>query len=572
MNRISQFFLVVITLSVIICASCRTDKPIENVPVYEITKSMVDDSAMVVTAHPVAAQAGYDILRQGGNAVDAAVAVQFALAVCYPIAGNIGGGGFMVYRAADGSVDALDYREMAPAAATADMYLDENGDADAEKSQNGGLAVGVPGTVAGMYAAHQKYGKIKDWKVLLAPAIKAANEGFKMTHRQAGLMNKNKAKFEKYNIDATVFTSKTWNGGDLLVQPDLGQTLQAIADQGPDGFYKGKVADLIVAQMQKSGGIITHQDLENYVAKWRTPITADYKGHKIISMPPPSSGGIALAQILGMVEPYDLSKYEYHSPAHVHLVVEAERRAFADRATHLGDSDFYNVPIEGLMDKEYLLTRMQDFDPTKASLSADIKEGDAKESLETTHYSIVDTEGNAVSMTTTLNGGYGSKLVVHGGGFLLNNEMDDFSAKPGTPNMFGLIGAEANKIEPGKRMLSSMTPTIIEKDGQLLLVCGTPGGSTIITSVYQTVANVIDFDMTATKAVQSPRFHHQWMPDKLILEAEGFDSTLVTVLRDMGHDAILRGKLGKVEAIKSLSDGNIEGAADTRADDAVKGF
>lgn len=572
MNRISHIFLVIITISAIITTSCRTDKRIDNTPVYEIVKTMVDDSAMVVTAHPVAAQAGYDILRQGGNAVDAAVAVQFSLAVCYPIAGNIGGGGFMVYRDADGSVDALDYREMAPAAATADMYLDENGNADAEKSQNGGLAVGVPGTVAGMYEAHQKYGKIKDWKVLLAPAIKAASEGFKLTHRQAGLMNKNKDKFEKYNPDATIFTSKEWSGGDLLVQRDLAQTLQAISDQGPDGFYKGKVADQIVAQMKKSGGIITHKDLENYVAKWRTPISVDYKGHKIISMPPPSSGGIALAQILGMVEPYDLSTYDYHSPEHIHLVAEAERRAFADRATHLGDSDFYNVPVEGLMDHDYLLTRMQDFDPKKASLSADIKEGDAKESLQTTHYSIVDVEGNAVSMTTTLNGGYGSKLVVNGAGFLLNNEMDDFSAKPGTPNMFGLIGAEANKIEPGKRMLSSMTPTIVEKDGKLLLVCGTPGGSTIITSVYQTVANVVDFGMTATKAVQSPRFHHQWMPDKLILEAEGFDSTLVQSLKELGHEVMQRGKLGKVEAIKSLSDGNIEGAADTRADDAVKGF
>ncbi len=572
MHKKSHIYIAFSIILAIVLFSCRTDKPSEKMPVYKITKTIVDDSAMVVSAHPVASQIGYDIMREGGNAVDAAVSVQFALAVCYPIAGNIGGGGFMVYRGADGSTNTLDYREMAPAAAYDDMYLDERGDPISEKSQNGGLAVGVPGTVAGMYSAFEKYSKLKDWKKLLAPAIQAAEEGFKLTHRQAMLMNKNKAKFDKYNTEPILFASKTWKGGDLLIQTKLASTLKLIAENGPSGFYDGIVADQIVNQMKKSGGIITHEDLKKYTAKWREPITFDYRGHNIISMPPPSSGGIALAQILGMVENYKLEDFKYHSKEHLHLVAEAERRAYADRATHLGDSDFYNVPISGLIDEGYLKERMSDFDLKKATGSKNTEAGDAKESLETTHYSIVDVEGNAVSMTTTLNGGYGSKLVVAEAGFLLNNEMDDFSAKPGTPNMFGLIGAEANKIEPGKRMLSSMTPTIVEKDGKLLLVCGTPGGSTIITSVFQAVSNVIDFGMTATEAVQSPRFHHQWVPDALILEEIGFDTILVNELNEMGHHAKLRGKLGKVEAIKAMENGDLEGAADIRADDDVKGF
>ena len=572
MHKKSHIYIAFSIILAIVLFSCRTDEPSEKLPIYKITKTIVDDSAMVVSAHPVASQAGYDIMRAGGNAVDAAVSVQFTLAVCYPIAGNIGGGGFMVYRGADGSTNTLDYREMAPAAAYDDMYLDKDGDPIAEKSQNGGLSVGVPGTVAGMYAAFEKYSKLKDWKKLLAPAIRVAEEGFKLTHRQAMLMNKNKVKFDKYNTEPILFTSKTWKGGDLLIQSKLATTLKLISQNGPSGFYEGVVADQIVNQMGKSGGIITHEDLKNYTAKWREPITFDYRGHNIISMPPPSSGGIALAQIFGMVEEYKLENIKYHSKDHLHLVAEAERRAYADRAAHLGDSDFYNVPILGLIDKGYLKNRMSDFDPEKTDGSANTEAGDAKESLETTHYSIVDVEGNAVSMTTTLNGGYGSKLVVAEAGFLLNNEMDDFSAKPGTPNMFGLIGAEANKIEPGKRMLSSMTPTIVEKDGKLLLVCGTPGGSTIITSVFQAVSNVIDFGMTATEAVQSPRFHHQWVPDALILEEVGFDTTLVNALNMMGHHAKMRGKLGKVEAIKIMENGNIEGAADTRADDDVRGF
>jgi gamma-glutamyltranspeptidase/glutathione hydrolase len=533
---------------------------------------MVDDSAMVVTAHPISSLAGYTILRQGGNAVDAAIAVQFSLAVCYPIAGNIGGGGFMVYRDSLGEVSTLDYREMAPLAATRDMYLDKNGEAIAEKSQDGALSVGVPGTTAGMYEAFLKYSKIKDWQTLLQPAIKAASEGFKITHRQAELLNIYKEKFDTYNTEAVVFNSKKWKGGDLLKQPELASTLEAIATQGPKGFYQGKVADQIVEQMKASGGIITHEDLKQYKAVWRTPIITDYRNHKVISMPPPSSGGIALSQILGMVENYDLSEMDYHSAEHLHLVAEVERRAYADRAKHLGDSDFYSVPTDALMDKDYLKLRMQNFDVNAASKSDSIFAGVFNESPQTTHYSIVDYAGNAVSMTTTLNGGFGSKLVVAKAGFLLNNEMDDFSAKPGTPNMYGLIGTEANKIEPGKRMLSSMTPTIIEKDGKLLLVVGTPGGSTIITSVFQTISNVIDFGMSASEAVQSPRFHHQWLPDRIDIEEFGFSSEVIEALEQMGHTVNKRDKIGKVEAVKCSADGLLEGAADIRADDDVKGF
>lgn len=572
MKKNNLNFLFFVPILAFITLSCKTDKKAPLTPIYEFTKTIVDDSAMVVTAHPIASKAGYDILRQGGNAIDAAIAVQFSLAVCYPIAGNIGGGGFMVYRHHDGSLDALDYREMAPAASTHDMYLDKNGNAVAEKSQNGALAVGVPGTPAGMYEAFKKYSKLKDWKALLAPAIQSAEKGFRLTHRQVELLNKNKEKFDKYNDDPVVFNSRKWKGGDLLIQPELATTLKSIAEHGPKGFYEGIVADQIVSQMNKSGGIITHEDLKNYKAIWRTPITAEYRDHKIISMPPPSSGGIALAQILGMVEDHELSKVKYHGAAHIHTVVEAERRAYADRALHLGDSDFYDVPISGLMDKNYLKSRMANFDPNHASISDSTKAGEIKESLQTTHYSIVDQDGNAVSMTTTLNGAYGSKLLVAEAGFLLNNEMDDFSAKPGTPNMFGLIGAEANKIEPGKRMLSSMTPTIVEKDGKLLLVCGTPGGSTIITSVFQTVSNVIDFGMSATDAVKSPRFHHQWLPDKIVFEEAGFDSLVINELIEMGHNISVRNKIGKVEAVKILDNGNLEGAADTRANDDVKGF
>jgi len=492
--------------------------------------------------------------------------------VCYPIAGNIGGGGFMIYRTADGESITLDFREVAPAAAYDDMYLDENGNAIAERSQTAELAAGVPGTVDGMVQAFDRYSQLKNWSRLLQPAIDIAQEGFYLTDRQASLLNSKRKDFDQYNRASTPFNTKIYKNGDLLLQPDLAQTLTAIKDHGRAGFYDGWVADKIVAQMQDGNGIISKEDLANYAARWRAPITTDYRGYQIISMPPPSSGGIALAQLLEMIEPYDISSMGFHSVAHIHLMAEAERRVYADRATHLGDSDFYDVPVEMLMDADYLKGRMSDFDPTKASVSDSITAGPAKESLETTHFSIVDLQGNAVSLTTTINGAYGAKTVVQGAGFLLNNEMDDFSAKPGVPNMFGLIGAEANKIEPGKRMLSSMTPTIITQNGKTILTVGTPGGSTIITSVLQTIVNVIDHGMTASEAVAAPRFHHQWLPDKIRIEEVGFDPTVIDSLATMGHDINQKGKLGKVECIYYRPDGTIEGAADPRADDTVMGF
>ncbi len=540
---------------------------------YTFTKTMVEDSAMVVTAHPIATQIGLDVLRDGGNAIDAAIAVQFALAACYPVAGNIGGGGFMVYRDARGESITLDFREKAPAAADADMYLDENGNAVSERSQAGELAAGVPGSVDGMAQAYARYSQLKNWKRLIQPSIEIARNGFHLTERQANLMNEKRVDFDQNNRAETVFNNQQeYSEGYMLVQSDLAKTLEAIRDQGRNGFYTGWVADKIVAQMKDGNGIISKQDLLDYQSVWRVPITTDYRGYEIISMPPPSSGGIALTQLLEIIEPYDIRKLGHHSTASIHLIAEAERRVYADRATHLGDSDYYNVPLEMLMDPDYIKERMSNFDPNQASISDSIKAGQAKESLQTTHFSIVDIEGNTVSLTTTINGAYGAKTVVQGAGFLLNNEMDDFSAKPGVPNMFGLIGAEANKVEPGKRMLSSMTPTIVLKDGKTIMSLGSPGGSTIITSVFQVIVNIIDHGMSATEAVASPRFHHQWKPDKIRFEEEGFDQSLVDSLSAMGHTVEQKGKIGKVECIYYNTEGMIEGAADIRADDTVMGF
>lgn len=557
------------SINFIIClSSCRN----ASVHEYTFTKTVVEDSVIVVSAHPVATQIGLEVLRDGGNAIDATIAVQFALAVCYPVAGNIGGGGFMIYRDADGETTTLDFREKAPAAAFPDMYLDQNGNAIAELSQTAELAAGVPGTVDGMVQAFDKYSKLKDWKRLVQPAIDIAANGFYLTERQAMLLNRKKVDFDKYNRASTPFNAKIYVKGDLLKQPDLSNTMIAIRDQGRAGFYDGWVADKIVAQMKDGNGIISKSDLAKYKAKWRNAITTDYRGFEIISMPPPSSGGIALAQLLEMIEPYDIKKMGLHSVATIHLMVEAERRVYADRATHLGDSDFYDVPQDMLMSADYIKDRMADFNPLHASVSDSIKAGQAIESLQTTHFSIVDLEGNAVSLTTTINGAYGAKTIVQGAGFLLNNEMDDFSAKPGTPNMFGLIGAEANKVEPGKRMLSSMTPTIVTKDGKTILTAGTPGGSTIITSVFQTIVNIIDHGMNASQAVAAPRFHHQWLPDKIRFEEKGFDQQTIDSLASMGHEINQKGKLGKVECIYYNQEGKIEGAADPRADDTVMGF
>ena len=566
MKKIS---LLSLTLLLIIF-SCKPAK--ERLPADDRPTGLITSQAMVVTAHPLASEAGKQILAKGGNAVDAAIATQFALAVVFPYAGNIGGGGFMVIRQADGTTATLDFREKAPLAAHRDMYLDEKGEVIENLSTLGHLAVGVPGSVDGMVRAHQKYGSLP-WAELLAPAIKLAAEGFPLTEREAAGLNKRAEVFTKTNTVVPEQFIREWQPGDTLIQSDLAATLQRISDQGRDGFYKGETARLLLAEMQRGGGIITQEDLDTYEAKWRAALTGNYRGYRIITMPPPSSGGIALLQLLAMVEPYALAEIGHNTADYAHLLVEAERRAYADRAEYLGDMDYYHVPVKQLLDRSYLLERMQSFDPQHATPSDSVSHGRIMvESEQTTHFSIVDAQGNAVAVTTTLNGAFGSKVVVGGAGFFLNNEMDDFSIKPGFPNMFGLIGGEANAIEPGKRMLSSMTPTIVEKNGKLFFVTGTPGGATIITSVFQSVLNVIDFGMGAQEAVNARRFHHQWKPDMIMMETGAFDETTQAELRARGHKLFDRGKIGRVDAILVLPDSTLEGGADPRGDDAAAGF
>ena len=531
-------------------------------------------NAAVVTANPIASQVGVDILRKGGNAVDAAIAVKFALAVVYPNAGNLGGGGFMVYRGKDGSVSSLDFREKAPAAASRDMYLDKEGNPITDLSLYGQLASGVPGSVAGMDEAFKKYGSLT-WQELIQPAIELAEKGFKITEQQAGEFNRYKERFTRLNPKgAAIIKEQSWKSGDLFVQQDLAETLKRIAAQGRDGFYKGKTADLIVEEMKSGNGIITHQDLADYQAIWRKPIVGTYKNYKVISMPPPSSGGVALMALLQSVEKYPLSKWGFQHDSTVRAMVEAERRVYADRATHLGDPDFYKVPVEFLNDAKFNQDRMAKVSLSKATPSDLIKAAKfpGYESEETTHYSIVDKDGNAVSLTTTINGSYGSCVWVAGAGFLLNNEMDDFSVKPGSPNMYGLLGGKANAIEPGKRMLSAMTPTIIEENGKLKMVVGTPGGSTIITSVFQTILNVLEFDMTAQDSVSAARFHHQWKPDVIDVEAKAIDSlTRVSLTKD-GYKLNKRGAIGRVENIVILPNGKKQTGADPRGDDKAAGY
>ncbi len=549
---------------------------LEKKAIYEIKKSLIGKKAVVVSAHPLASKIGVEILKKGGNAVDAAIAVQFALAVVYPQAGNIGGGGFMVYRSHDGEVNTLDYREVAPAAATHDMYLDANGNAIPGLSLSGHLASGVPGSVDGMYESFKKYSKLKSWKQLVSPAIALAENGFRITKQEMDNLNELQAEFKKNNSVMPVFVrEKPWKEGDLLVQKDLANTLKEIRKNGKAGFYEGVVADKIVAEMKKGNGILTLNDLKNYHSIWRKPISGKYRGYDVIGMPPPSSGGIAMLQILGILEKYPMAKYGFHSTKAVHTMVEAERLVYADRATHLGDPDFYNVPVNQLLDFNYLLGRAMSIDTNKATLSSAVKAGNfaVKQSEQTTHLSIVDQFGNAVAVTTTLNNSYGSRTVVTNAGFILNDEMDDFSVKPGAPNLYGLVGGEANAIQPGKRMLSSMTPTIVTKDGKLFMVVGTPGGSTIITSVLQTLVNVIDFNMTAKEATHAPRFHHQWLPDLVYIERSGrLPETTISELTNMGHQFKERGYIGRVETILVSPDGTLEGAADKRGDDHAEGF
>jgi gamma-glutamyltranspeptidase/glutathione hydrolase len=545
---------------------------------YTVQKTAFVSHGAVVSAHPLATFAGLTMLRQGGNAFDAAIATQFALAVVYPAAGNIGGGGFMVAHLANGKNIALDFREKAPAGATRDMYLDAAGNARTDLSQNGHLASGVPGTIAGIFE-ELRYAKLPLAK-LIQPAIDLAEKGFALTEAEARSLNSAQNAFRKYNTLLPVFIRETpWKAGDTLIQKDLAQTLTRIRDKGAREFYEGETARLIVEEMQRGKGIITAKDLREYTAKTREATVFSYRGYPIVTMPLPSSGGVVLQQMLKMVETQPLGQYGFESVKAVHLMTEAERFAYADRAQYLGDRDFYSVPVKTLTSEAYIRRRMTAFQPDRAGSSKDISAGvlDPK-SEETTHLDVVDNEGNAISITTTLNGGYGSKVVVGGAGFFLNNEMDDFSVKPGVPNMYGAVGAEANAIAPGKRMLSSMTPTIVLNKGEkssVYLVVGTPGGTTITTSVFQTLVDIIDFGLSAEDAVNKPKFHHQWLPDELFVEP-AFPAYTREQLTAMGYKISQRGSIGRTEVIRisPAADGThkIEAVGDDRGDDTALGY
>ena len=535
-------------------------------------EGIVSKNAMVVSARSEASQIGIDILKMGGNAFDAMVATELALAVTYPSAGNIGGGGFMVYRKNDGSVGALDYREKAPIKSTKDMYLDENGDIIEGLSMIGALSVGVPGTIAGIFEVHEKFGSlpIKD---IFEPVIKLAKDGVVVTEKQSQKIKENQQYFKLINKTPTLF-DKDFKTNDLIRYENLASTLNRIMINGKDEFYRGETASKLVKYIQENGGIISLEDLDNYKPVWREPVIFEYDDLNIISMSPPSSGGICINQILKMIEPYDLEELGHNSVNYIKLLVEAERRSFADRSHFLGDPDFVKISVDKLVNEEYLKNRMKNFTFDEPTNSFNLKHGNISivESEETTHYSIVDSFGNAIAATTTLNGSYGSKLYCDELGFFLNNEMDDFSSKPGFPNMYGLIGGVANKIEPEKRMLSSMTPTIVEKNNQLYMTLGTPGGSTIITSVIQTILNVHEFNMSMNEAVNSPRFHHQWMPDSIRIESDRFSTIIKDELEKSGYKLNDKGLIGRVDGILIKSDKTLEGGADKRGDDTAIGY
>jgi gamma-glutamyltranspeptidase/glutathione hydrolase len=566
LKMLKRIFPLLFAVSVVACTNLDTGKS---------TSGFVADSAMVVSAHPLASHVGTSVLLKGGNAVDAVIATQFALAVVFPAAGNIGGGGFMVLRKNDGSVYSLDYREIAPDSSSEKMFLDSQGNPIRGLSEKGHRSVGVPGSVAGMWEAHQRFGKLP-WKDLVQPAIDLATNGFPLTEEQASSLNAVADTLVRYSTVRPEFLLKNWKTGDTIVWNDLAHTLERVRDNGKNGFYEGKTADDIIAEIERGKGIITHEDLKNYKPVWRDPLQGTYKEFKIISMGPPSSGGIALLQMLKSVEAFPIEEWGHNTARTTHLLTEIERRAYADRASHLGDPDFYNVPMQSLLDKTYIESRMKDFTPEKATPSALVKAGllADSESHQTTHISIIDQDGNAVAVTTTLNDWFGSGIVVGGAGFILNDEMDDFSIKPGVPNMYGVTGGEANKIQPRKRMLSSMTPTIIERDGKVVMVVGTPGGTTIMTSVLQTILNVIEFKMTMQEAVSAKRLHSQWTPDVIYNEQNALLAEDSLLLVTIGHrfDKFYLTGIGRVDAILVRKDGTLEGGADPRGDDSADGF
>lgn len=537
---------------------------------YTIQKKVTGTNAAVSSAHPLASEIGLSIMKQGGNAIDAAIATQFALAVVYPAAGNIGGGGFTVIHLANCKNLTFDYREKAPATAHRDMYLDKAGNAQTQLSQNGHLAAGVPGAVAGLFRCMQ-YAKLPLNK-LIQPAIELAEKGFVLTASEARQLNRIQEPLTKYNTVTPVFVKPAgWKTGDTLIQKDLANTLKRIRDKGMAGFYEGETARLIVEEMKRANGIISYEDLKNYQAKEREPVVFDYKTYKIVTMPLPSSGGVLLPMMMHMIEDKPIKEYGFQSVQAVQLMTEIERRAYADRAKFLGDVDFYKVPVKKLASKEYAAERMKDYNTQTAGNSQATQAGIIPESEETTHFSVYDKSGNAVSVTTTLNGSYGSRTVVGGAGFFLNNEMDDFSIKPGVPNLYGAVGGDANAIAPGKRMLSSMTPTIVLKDNKPYLVVGTPGGTTITTSVFQTLVNVLEFEMSAEDAVNKPKFHHQWLPDEIFVEPD-FSQAVRQQLQQMGYKVTQRGAIGQTELIRINANGTIEAIADKRGDDSAAGY